>query len=494
VIGPRGADRGAGVKTTKRASETWRRVFSATRPRLLAGFVLVLVLSEVTSVVVLRQMLNSQLKDEIDTRIGQEIDEFRNIAKGSDPRTGRPFGSDVESIFDIYFAREVPDEGEALLAFIGDQLYESERAIDATYRLENESAVVNRLVSASALERGELSTAGGEVRYAALPLGLGSDATFVIVNLPASERAEIDHAVRVGIVVSAVLLGIALLLVWVVAGRVLSPLEDLADTAGAVSHSRLTHRIPVRGPHEVSQLAQNFNAMLDRLEEAFAIQRRFSDDAGHELRTPLTILRGHLELLGDDPEERRETIELVLEEIDRMDRMVNDLLVLAKAGQPTFLKPEEVELEELTSDVYAHARALAQRAWSLKRSGRGVIVADGQRLTQAMLQLAQNAVQHTSVPDHIEIGSALDGDTVRFWVRDGGPGIPAADQQRIFDRFARGSSERASEGAGLGLSIVRAIAEAHGGTVGVESRPGAGATFMIEFRRIGLRPDPDSTL
>jgi two-component system OmpR family sensor kinase len=470
------------VQTTIAPRGGWRKIFSGTRTRILAGFVLVLVLAEVASVVVLRQMLVNRLKDEIDTRIEQEIDEFRNIAAGDDPRTGQPFGSDVKAIFDFYFSREVPDEGEALLAFVGSKLYKSKRAGDAAYRLENESAVVDRLLSVAGLERGELHTAGGEVRFAALPLDPRSTATFVVANLPASERAEIDHAVRMGMVVSAVLLLIASTLVWVVAGRVLSPLEELTVTAEEVTHSRLTHRIPVRGPHEVSRLALNFNAMLDRLEEAFAIQRRFSDDAAHELRTPLTILRGHLELLGDAPEERRETIKLVLDEIDRMNRMVNELLILAKAGQPTFLNPEEVELEELTSDVYTNARALAQRPWSLK-AGMGMIVADGQRLTQAMLQLAQNAVQHTSEADPIEIGSAVEGEIVRFWVSDGGPGIAPVEQQRIFDRFARGSSDRHSEGAGLGLSIVRAIAEAHGGTVAVQSRPGEGATFAIQIPR-----------
>jgi two-component system OmpR family sensor kinase len=481
------------VERTRRPKGRWPNVFSSSRARIVAGSVLALVVAEVFSVVVLRQMLVNQLKEEIDTRMKQEIDEFRNIAAGNDPRTGRPFGSDVEAIFDIYFAREVPDEGEALLAFVGGKLHESERASDATYRLEEEPAVVERLLSGSGLERGELGTAGSEVRYAALSLGARGEATFVVATLPAAERAEIDHAVRVGIVVSGVLFLMTSFLVWVVAGRVLSPLEELTDTAGAVTHSRLTHRIPVRGPQEVSQLALNFNAMLARLDEAFAIQRRFADDAGHELRTPLTILRGHLELLGDDPEERRETIKLVLDEIERMERMVNDLLVLAKAGQPTFVSPEQVELEELTLDLFTNARALEERAWKLKETGRGIISADRQRLTQAMLQLAQNAVQHTSEADRIEIGSAIVGDTVRFWVRDTGPGIPPTEQQGIFDRFARGPGKRASEGAGLGLSIVRAIAEAHGGRVAVESRPGAGATFTIEIPRTGLLPDPDPT-
>lgn len=474
----------SGTGDSKKPVAGWRRAFSATRPRILAGAIVVLALSEVVSVIALRQILMTQLHEEIDTRIQQEIDEFRNISEGDDPDTGRPFGSDVESIFDFYFSREVADEGEALLSFVDGTLYRDERSGDATYRLETVPAVRDRLLSASRLQRGALSTPGGDIRFATLPVAprSGAEATFVVANLPAFERAEIDHAVRVGIVVSIVTLILASYLVWVIAGRILSPLEELANTAGGVTHSELTRRIPVRGPDEVSRLADNFNAMLDRLEEAFAIQRQFADDAGHELRTPLTIVRGHLELMGDDAEERRETIALVMDEIERMERMVSDLLVLAKAGQPAFLSLEAVDIEALASDVLTKASALAPRQWSLSQESLGVIQADRQRLTQAILQLAHNAVNHTTEADGIEIGSALRSGTAVFWVTDTGVGIAPSDQERIFQRFDRGSGRRSGrEGAGLGLSIVRAIAEAHGGTVYVRGRLGEGATFAIEI-------------
>jgi len=462
----------------------WRRAFSATRPRILVGAIVVLALSEVGSVVALRQILIAQLHEEIDTRIQQEIDEFRNISEGDDPETGRPFGSDVEALFDFYFSRELADEGEVLLSFVDGELYRSERSGDTSYRPEAVPAVRERLLSTNGLERGALSTPGGDIRYAALPVGSGNggDAMFVVANLPAFERAEIDHAVRIGIAVAFVTLFLASSLVWVIAGRILSPLEELADTAGGVTYSELTRRIPVRGPDEVSRLAANFNAMLDRLEEAFAIQRQFADDAGHELRTPLTIVRGHLELMGDDPEERRETIALVIDEVERMERMVSDLLVLARAGQPTFLNLEEMDIEDLTSDVHSKASALAPRRWSLSQESSGVIRADPQRLTQALLQLAHNAVHHTTESDGIEIGGALRKGTALFWVTDTGEGIAPADQERIFERFDRGTGRRSGrEGAGLGLSIVRAIAEAHGGTVSVRSRVGEGASFTIEI-------------
>jgi signal transduction histidine kinase len=220
--------------------------------------------------------------------------------------------------------------------------------------------------------------------------------------------------------------------------------------------------------------------MLDRLEEAFKTQRRFIDDAGHELRTPITIIQGQLEVLEDDPEERAKTLEIVMDELDRMSRFVNDLLLLARAERPDFLNLETIDVEMISRELLAKASSLAPRAWSMEGVGKGRVVMDRQRVTQAVMQLAHNAAQHTEEGSEIALGSAVVDGEARFWVKDSGPGIPARDQADIFDRFRRGSRGRkTSEGAGLGLSIVKAIAEAHHGRVELESRPGAGATFAV---------------
>jgi signal transduction histidine kinase len=163
-----------------------------------------------------------------------------------------------------------------------------------------------------------------------------------------------------------------------------------------------------------------------------------------------------------------------------MSRFVDDLLLLAKAERDDFLRVADVELGALTDELLEKAHALGRRDWRLESRGEAVIVADRQRLTQAIMGLAQNAVQHTTDGEPIWLGSEANHREVRLWVRDEGPGISRNDQERIFDRFARASdSRRRSEGAGLGLAIVRVIAEAHGGRAGVSSRPGAGATFTV---------------
>jgi signal transduction histidine kinase len=228
--------------------------------------------------------------------------------------------------------------------------------------------------------------------------------------------------------------------------------------------------------------------MLDRLDSAFAAQQRFLDDAGHELRTPVTVVRGHLEVLNvRDPGEVAEVRDLALDELDRTGRLIGDLTLLAKARRPDFVRPAPVDLARLTEEVADKASALGPRRWTVEARAEAVVHADQQRLTQALLQLADNAVKHTRDGDQIAIGSAATRSQARLWVRDQGPGVAPADVERIFERFGRAAaaSGRNEEGSGLGLAIVTAIAEAHGGRVGLDSRPGHGATFTLMFPLAG---------
>jgi two-component system, OmpR family, sensor kinase len=241
------------------------------------------------------------------------------------------------------------------------------------------------------------------------------------------------------------------------------------QAAAEITEDDLTRRIPVSGNDDVAALARQFNSMLDRLERSFRLQRQFLDDASHELRTPITIVRGHLELMGDSPAERAEVVRLCTDELDRMARLVEDLLLLVKAERPDFLRPVAVSLPELTSDIDAKLRALGDRRWVLESIAEGEAVLDPQRITQALVQLASNAVKHTGSGDTIRFGSAVDG-VVSFWVADSGPGV--RDESLLFSRST-----------GLGLPIVKAIAVAHGGAVHVRSVPGEGATFVVEVPR-----------
>jgi two-component system OmpR family sensor kinase len=457
-----------------------RRVFASARARILASYLVLLLFSTVVSVVALRQVLHARAGERVDDALVQETEEFRRLAeRGRNPRTAEPFGDDVRAIFDVFLSRNVPGEGEAFYAYVDGDLYKSNFAPGLPpVRI----AEIDALALADTARRGEAELEDGErFRYIAVPVAAGGDRTavFAVAVDLSGEIDEVNDALQIAAGVSIGVLILASLLAWAVAGRVLAPLRLLRDTARSIGESDLTRRIPVQGNDELADLARTFNEMLDRLEDAFASQKQFISDAGHELRTPITIIRGHLPVMGDDPQERAETLELVADELDRLGRLGNDLLLLAKATRPDFLEPQTIDLDDLTRELFAKASALAQRDWRLAAVGSGRIVADRQRLTQAIMNLSQNAVAHTAEGDAVELGTALDGDQVRLWVRDTGPGVPDHEQARIFERFVRLNGGRHAEGAGLGLAITRAVAEAHGGRVELDSRPGAGARFTV---------------
>jgi signal transduction histidine kinase len=451
------------------------------RAKVVLASVLVLALATLISVLAVRQILLTQLHNEIERSLTKEVGEFRSVvaSAGFDDEQGEPRGRALAAVFDTYLGQNIPSEGEETLAIIGGEPYASERAHDAGFPLQSLDAEVRRWGSLDASEQGVLTTPVGELSYIAEPVSMGGrSGTLVIANSPEFEIGEIADVARTMAIVGVFVVALGALLSWVAAGRVVAPIADLTSTARAIGESDLTRRIEVKGSDEVAVLAQTFNNMLDRLAEAFGTQRRFVDDAGHELRTPITIVRGHLELMGDDPDDRAQTIALVIGELDRMDRIVDDLQLLTSARRPDFVQAGPADLAELTEEIHANATALADRDWRLEAVGEGWFLLDRQRVTQAMMQLASNAARHTP-GGPISIGSSSTDEGVRLWVRDEGPGIDDATRGRIFERFSRGDGPRHTEGAGLGLAIVKAIAEAHGGSVSVESASGGGSIFTI---------------
>jgi two-component system OmpR family sensor kinase len=483
----------AAETTDERRAARLRRVPWSLRTRIVAFVIGLLAFAILASVLVTRTVLLVRLDQRIDHELVQEASELRRLARGIDPETGRRFGPRVERIFEVFFARNVPTRHEALITFVGGEPFLRSRQV-VPHRLDRDPALIARWGTLEQTDRGSVDTPAGRVEYLAVPLRFQGETRGVFVSAIFRDRAkeETDEAVLAAGAAGLGVLLLGSLLAWRLADRVLGPVGALTRTAQAISETDLSRRIPVQGQDEVAKLAATFNDMLDRLERAFAAQRRFVDDAGHELKTPLTIVRGHLELLEDDPRARRETLGLVLDELDRMSRIVEDLLLLAKREEPGFLDLATVEVGGLTDEVLAKVQALAPREWVLEQRGRGVIVADRQRLTQALVQLAQNADRYSSTGESVRLGSELADGLARFWVRDRGAGISLEDQRRIFERFYRGGVRR-SEGAGLGLAIVHAIAEAHHGRIEVESAPGAGSTFtlILPIDQPGDEPDAE---
>jgi two-component system OmpR family sensor kinase len=472
---------GGGVSAYGAWKPTW---FTSIRVRFVFTVAALLLITSLGSTVLVRVALLADLEDEVQTQLDREVEEFRLLAGGTDPQTGRPF-RDVAAIFDVYFAREVPDEGETILAFVDGRLYESRRAIDAAEPGQLEEAI-DYWLSLDEQERGELDTPAGSATYVAVPVRDGGDGLFVVANFPAFERSEIDQAVRTALVAQLAGTGLGVLLALLLAGRKVRPLRDLAETALSIQDTELSRRIPASGRDETSQIAAAFNAMLDRLQSSFETQRRFLDDTSHELRSPMTVIRGHLELLelSGAPEERRQTIELVLDEVDRVTALLGDLTLLARAEQPGFARPQPTDLHELILEVHQKCTALGDRDWVAEPPGAVVVTLDRQRITQAIIQLASNAVKYTRPGDAIRIGANTDPETIRLWVDDSGQGVDPQDAEIIFARFARGRAHQTDPARrGLGLAIVSAIARAHGGQARLVPKTSPGARFEIELPR-----------
>jgi two-component system, OmpR family, sensor kinase len=310
------------------------------------------------------------------------------------------------------------------------------------------------------------------------------------------ERAQ--HGVaRAFVLAGIVVLGLALLASYLAGARVSAPLRRMAQVATRVDAGDLGPRMEISGGRvdELRVLAEAFNRMLDRLSEAFASQREFVADASHELRTPLTVISGQLEVLAaqENPSSAEVTrVErLVRAEITRVSRLVDDLLVLAQAERTDFLRPEAIDVRPFVTDLWDGVSLTADRRFELGTITDGTLYADPDRLAQALRNLARNAIEHTAEHDglvRLEV-KQLAPDRISFVVVDDGPGIPEHERERVFERFHRTDSgrTRATGGAGLGLAIVRAIAEAHRGGVRVRD-PHDGRGAAIELVLPGFRP------
>ncbi|HMK63373.1 MAG TPA: HAMP domain-containing sensor histidine kinase [Acidimicrobiales bacterium] len=300
-----------------------------------------------------------------------------------------------------------------------------------------------------------------------------------------------------GSVTIAVLVALGSLAWWIVR-RGLRPLDDMADTAVAIAKGDLTRRVTVPddgAQTEVGQLGIALNAMLANIEKAFAAQeaseerlRRFLADASHELRTPLTSIRGYAEMFDrgarDRPEDLATSIHHIRTEADRMSDLVNDLLLLARVDHERPLEHETFDLDAVVAQAVHSAQVVApERKITFADPGVLHVEGDAGRIRQVVDNLLTNALRHTPPATPVEVRLSLQGGHALVEVEDHGSGVAPEDRQKIFEPFHRAdvSRARSTGGMGLGLSIVAAIARAHGGSVGV--RPGAtgGAVFWVRL-------------
>lgn len=318
------------------------------------------------------------------------------------------------------------------------------------------------------------------------------------VAFPIAQPQQYLNSLRLVLIAGGSLaIAVAFALGWMLAGAALRPIHRITQTARTIGAERdFGRRVQHQGPaDEVGQLAITFNDMLAelessyrQLEEALQSQRRFVADASHELRTPLTTVRGNIELLRRDPpmaaEERAEVMADTTEEVDRLIRLVNQLLMLARADAGQALRSEPIPVQPLIEDVCRQARRLGSQSQlhcQVQDTATGVFAVLGDRdaLKQVLLILVDNALVHTPAGTAVTLTAAAAEAQVVFQVGDSGPGIAPEALPHIFERFYRGQVSRTGRNAGLGLAIAKELVEGQGGAITVESQLGRGAMFTV---------------
>jgi signal transduction histidine kinase len=314
-----------------------------------------------------------------------------------------------------------------------------------------------------------------------------SDGTTVIAGTPLDEAAEVFGAAAgiVGLGVVALLVVVAAA-TWRLTGRALLPVDRMRAEADQISEGALDRRLAV--PHtgdEIARLAVTLNDMLQRLDEAATARRRFVADASHELRSPVAAMRAMLEVTGDGAADR-ELLEALGHEVDRLDRLVADLLMLARSSAAGTRPAAEVDVDQLLLEEARAMRRRSARDVDTSAVSAARIVGDADAMARLLRNLADNALQHAM--SRVWLTSRTEGSLVIIGVDDDGEGVARGDRERVFERFVRldAARDRASGGSGLGLAVVRAVAATHGGEVlFVEPRHG-GASVEV---RLPAAPD-----
>lgn len=453
------------------------------RSRITGIIMLISMLSMIVVGILISALQYERICESIDSHLEHTENEVREFAKRA--------ASDVTikttaDFLEQFFRHQIPVEDEGMLGFIDGKFTYHQG--DFGEPVHNDRQLIQQLspyTTSSTTQWKQLTTDRASYAVLTIPVKVAQDKDAAIafaINRNARMEPVTDFLENY-IVISLITVALVSAAAWWASRKVMAPLTRLRHLTSSITEHNLDQRLPVEETSEdLAALSESFNAMIDRMQAAFTSQYQLLDDAGHELRTPVTIIQGHLELMdAHNPNDVEETRTLALGELGRMKRLTDDLVLLAKTERPDFLHLSPVDVSDLMTDTFTHAQQLGNREWILGECAAVVVNADAQRLTQALLQLAANAVKFSAEGSHINISARIltSGKTQQLWlsVKDEGIGIEAEQLGKIFTRFARVDTNK--PGAGLGLTIVTAIARAHGGGIEVDSTPGVGSQFSI---------------
>lgn len=469
------------------------------RWRLAAWVTGVLLITSAAIFAVIYQQATAQLRSQIDSDVSEDVSQLVQAVRAVRPQSSHAVLTDVRR-----YVLAQPFTGTSSLLFAvvpgagtvsnHPELFGASHPDDGEAEAEqqHENALGRGLLGGPLGHSTRQAPDVGVVRVDERVVTLGSLHVRVGAGEPLIIVTRAQRSIAKSFVIAGALaVALALIASYLAGASVSLPLRRMARLAARVDDGDLAPRMhpPASAGTEVLVLADAFNHMLDRLAQAFQSQRDFIADASHELRTPLTVIAGQMEVLAAQehppPEEIRRVQRLITAEIARTSRLVSDMLLLSRTERSDFLRLQEIELPKFVTDLWSGVSMGVDRRFELDEIPSVELTADPDRLAQALRNLIRNAIEHTQAPDGL-VGLQiqwLGGDRVRFAVVDDGPGITEGQRERVFERFHRTDEgrDRVSGGAGLGLSIVQAITQAHGGQVRAVPAPSGGARLELDL-------------
>ncbi|MHB1999307.1 MAG: sensor histidine kinase [Solirubrobacteraceae bacterium] len=473
-IAPELDDRCASAECTRRRRLS--RVGAGTRVLAVHGIVLVAVLAAVTVEVV--HGFSSHYTHTIVSDLSEEGPEYAHAA------AQRPHGQGIAAFSRAYLQTHLLVAGHLLVVGLRGH---------PTLASPGGQALASRPTVASWLAAPPVHSQLEEVRAGAptylvlaSPIRTASGSTIGVLIAAANLeglQTQREQVLLLAGAEAAVAVAAALLSSFLVMRRLLRTVGAVTRAAVEASAGDLGARLGAEGgaDDEVGRLRAAFDAMLERIAAGLDAQRQLLSDVSHQLRTPLTVARGHLEVLERNPAPERaevsETTARVIVELGQMSTLVDRLLLLGRSSAPDFVEAEPVALRAFMGELFAAARVLAERRWTLQQVPDVIVLVDAAKLRGALLNLVDNAVKATTPGDAIELRARCDRGLI-FSVADTGAGIAVQAQRDVFERFRRAGPARGG-GAGLGLAIVKAVAEAHRGRVRLHSAEGDGTTVEV---------------
>lgn len=434
-----------------------------------------------------RWSVTDQVRQRVDQDILKQMNELQVLAtSGINPATGEAFQTS-DALLETYLSRRISPENETMFGTVNEAV--AFRSLgESTLRADKDTVFLSQVNSRSKPYLGTFISETGELRYGVYPI-IGLDENIgrliIVTNIDAELTATntLFRNLAVGLILLFAMTG---LLLSFIVRRSLKPIVGLTTAAQNVSKDNFLRPLNFETQKvndEITLLGIEFNNMLSRLETSFVDQQRFIDDAGHELRTPLTILKGHIELLQREGL-NSPSLTIIEDEVNRMTRLVQDLQSLTKATQPNFIQMHPFSSDVFIKEVQEKAQSIYSNPIELEHYDSDSIVGDKQRLTQAMLQLIENAAKYSPKNSVIVIGLRTSDDQVRMYVKDVGSGIRDNEKEQVFARFFQvDNTHSASDvgGVGLGLSIVKAIVVGHKGTIVITDNVPQGSIFEINI-------------